>query len=163
MKVKIIKGTPIYLYKGTQYLEKPDKCKIKSMDYNADENITYVKCTKNNYIYEFICIVIILMLVFYNNFIYQKPIINFQYNSVVQYYKGDLYLNLRSDDTNKYDITVKLKHDDEVISTMIISPGNTIVTVGVEDVKEHYVLELSCKYLLREVNEEVPITVVKKD
>ena len=163
MKVKIIKGTPIYLYKGTQYLEKPNKCKIVSMDYNADENITYVKCTKNNYIYECVCIAIILALVFYNNFIYQKPTINFQYNSVVQYYDGDLYLNLRSDSSNKCNILVKVKYNDEIVSTMTIAPGTTIVTAGVEDAKDHYILEVSCKYLLRTVVEEVPITVVRKD
>lgn len=163
-KVKIIKGTPVYLYKGTQYLEKPEKCNIKSMQYSEEDNITYVKCSKPNYIYEILCALIIIGCVLYNQFVYEKPVIDFKYNSVVQYYNNDLYLNLTNPSTNEYPLTVELMFGDELIQTMTMQPGSTIITLGIDDgVKDHYTLRVTCKYLIFKTQEEVNISVMRKD
>lgn len=162
-KVKIIKGTPVYLYRGTQYLEKPEKCKIKSMMYNEEENITYVKCSKPNYIYEILCALVIIGCVIFNNFIYEKPVLDFQYNSVVQYYNESLYLNLTNPESNEYPLHVEIRDGENVVNSVSMQPGTSIITIGVEDVKDKYTLRVSCKYLFTEVYEDVTISVVRKD
>ena len=162
-RVKIIKGTPIYLYKGTQYLEKPEKCNTKRMLYDENENITYIKCVKQNYVYELLCCIIILGCVIFNNFIYEKPVIDFKYNSIVQYYDDKLFLNLTNPDTNEIPITVELVDNNDVVNKFTLNPGFSIVSVSIDNPKDNYVLRLSCKYMFFNITDEVNISVVRKD
>lgn len=162
-KVKIIRGRPIYIYKRTNYMYKPDKTIVYKMLYNSDDNITYVYCKKPSILLEVICILICLCCVFVNRQYLHGLSVDIHYNNIATYYNGCLYLNLMSGETNNIIVHYELKDNSETIAEGYLNPGDLIISVPINNICDRYTLVVSYKILFYEKEETSNIIVLNRD
>lgn len=157
-KVNVIKGKPIYVLKGSQYVDKPDKTRVVKMLYSEDEGITYIHLKKIRHLYEIVCFAILILIVVYNRVVTHNANVVVRYNSLVNYYDGYLYLNLHAEEDNYTSVFVKI---DNVIDD-IMYPGDSIIRVPVDNPMDFYTIHFSYDTLLRQINFDVNVSVVDR-
>lgn len=162
-KNKIIRGKPIYVFRGSQYLEMPGKTFIKSIDYDERSNKSTVYCKRRHYVTEVICLLIALCCAVINVFYIHNVEYEIRYNSSCTYYNGYLYLNVYNDEQNPFDLSVSVLDGDVEIYEDTLSPGAVLIMVAVDDVKERYVLLFKYKTALSTRTEKVQINVIRKE
>lgn len=156
--VKVVKGRPVYVLKGSQYLEKPDKTRVAKMMYSEDEGVTYIYLKKLSSWYEVVCILIMVALVLFNRMYVHKLHVSVKYNSLVNYYNGKLYLNITADESNSYDI----KYTIGEFSGML-KPGESLLTLDVDNPDSNYEIMFSYDTLLNSNSFSVNVSVVNRD
>lgn len=164
MKTKIIKGRPVYLYRGSQWLEQPEKTIIKSMRYSKEENVTYVKVGHPTIITEVLCILIIAGCIAVNIFTdWGTNLLLVRFNSAPVYYNNNVYINLyneKSTDTVKY----ILKTDDSILAEGTLNVGEYKIAIPCEEYVEKCTLVLETKNVFKQtVEDEYKLTVVNKE
>lgn len=164
MKTKIIRGRPVYIYKGSQWLEQPEKTIIKSMVYNQDENVTYVKVGKPSILVELISVLIILGCITINIVTnWGSDLLKVRFSSVPVYYNDNLYINLYVENST-HDVTYVIKSEDKIIHRDTLSKGDLVVTLPLDNYEEKLVLVLETKNILGStVSDEYKLTVVNKE
>lgn len=160
---KVIKGTPIYVYRGTQYLDKPNKLIYRKMQYDEKENITYVYLKKKRYLVEVICSMIIMLCVYMTITDTTNNIIDINYNNLIVYYDSSLYVNWNNPVTNKDDVTFDLYDGDVCILSRTLCPGDTVITVPLDSCNDKYKLIISVNKYGKTVSSTATITVMNKD
>lgn len=126
---KVIRGKPIYVYKGTQYFEMPEKTVVKRVDYDAESNRSIVYCKKERFIIETLSLMVVVACVIINRVYIHHTEYTIRFNSTSYYYNEKLYLNLYNDEENPFSITVTVISDDEEIYTGDLSPGEYLISI----------------------------------
>jgi hypothetical protein len=162
MKNKVIKGRPDYIYKGTHYLDLPEKTYVKKMVYDEDSYTTKCYCAKHTIIPEILIVLVIGICIYLNGFIIQKTKIDLYYNSISTYYNGELYLNLQSDESNYFTINYYLTYNSEVVYSGVLNPGDLVISVPVSNVQDTYQLKLVYKTFITKHEEVVSINVLDR-
>jgi hypothetical protein len=162
VKTKVIRGRPNYVYKGTNYLDQPDKTLVKKMLYNAETNVTNVYCRKPGRKWEVLCMLIIIACVTLNIMYIHNETVKVYYNSMSTYYNDLLYINLTSDDDNICDVEYSLVNGSEVIASGVLSPGDVIISVPVSEVYNVLTLDLQYETLYSTNKESVTINVIDR-
>lgn len=161
--IKVIKGTPIYIYRGTQYLDKPDKLIYHKMKYDEDENITYVYLKKKRYLTEVICSLIIALCVYVTVTDNTDSTVDVNYNNLIVYYNGSLYVNWHNPEVNRDEVLFDLYDGNTCILSRTLYPGDTVVTVPLDDCADKYRLVISTVKYGKTITSEASITVMNKD
>lgn len=156
----VIRGRPIYIYHGSQYLELPDKCVIRKVVYDAETNTSTVYCRSLNKFVEFACLCVIIACVFLNIMYLHELSYSINYSSLAMYYNGELFVNVYND--NDTPITCTLLKDDNPIYTTDIAPHDYLITVPIDDVNGNISLTFTINRFLRNISETVNITIVSK-
>lgn len=162
IKTKVIKGKPIYILKGSQYIDRPDNTNIKSMMYDEETNLTYVKLSKPNIIMEVLCSIIILFCVLSNIFFVHNSSVNIRYNNIVTYYDNKLYLNLKNEEDSLYKVSYKLVDEGVIINEGYMKPGDSVVSIDIENIKESYKIIFEFNTLTEHKIQEEKIMVLNK-
>lgn len=164
MKEQIIRGRPLYLYKGRQYLDMPPGCVIKRIEYEDNSNKCLVYCKKPAIIVELLCLCIIIGCVIVNILYLHHAEYNVYYNSLTIHYDDKLYLNLHNDENNLSSVTVDLVGGNEVINSFVLNPGDTLVSIPMpsKDVLTEYELVITYNSILVPIARTVTVTVLKK-
>ena len=105
---KVIKGTPMYNFKGDTYFERPKGTRCVKMKYDPAENVTFITLKKNHYFLEVLAI-IVAILTAVSVFVVKPKLFNeVQYSTPIEWYNGNLNVNLIMSEDNKlpveYDI-----------------------------------------------------------
>ena len=138
---KVIRGKPSYYYRGMRYLEMPEKTVIKKVVYNEDENKSYVYCKKPSSFLEVFCILIVVACVLVNRLYLHHQSNEIRYNSVSYYYDGYLYLNIYNEDGNRMSVNVSVLDEDVLIYEKELNPGEYLIRIPVEEIKQSYSIE----------------------
>ena len=162
-KNTIIKGRPVYLYKKAQYIDKPAGTFIKRIKYDEESNRSYVYCGKRSVIVEVLCSIVIIACVVANLFFTKSYHALIRYNSVAYYYDDKLYINMLNESENRYDITATFYDAGEVVTSFVLSPGQYMTAIGIEDPKSSYTVEVTCKTPLKTYKESTLISVVIRE
>lgn len=157
-KVKLIRGRPIYLYKGSQYIEKPEKTIVRKMRYSKDDGITYIYLKRVSHLYEILSILILIGLVLYNQTITHGLQMAVRYNSLVNYYHGMLQVNIHAEVTNPIEIRYTI---DEYSG--VLQPGESLISLYIDNPKNRYTVIFSYDTLLGERSFDVEFTVINRD
>lgn len=160
VRTESIKGAPIYLFQGTQYVVKPEGTIIKSMKYDEDENITYVKCKKPSILGDLLCLIVIIMCMLVNWYCLTQYQLSVDYNSICTYFDGRLYVNLANNSTTS--ITYELVGTDGIVQHDVLKPGEKVYIVGVENVESEYELVFRSMMLFIVYEESVTIHVTDR-
>lgn len=161
-KTKVIRGNPIYVYRGTNYIEKPSRTVIRSMMYDDSRNVTYVHCRKPGKKIEFICTLLLIACVVFNVLYLHRTEVTVRYNSIVTYYNDELYLNLVNDNTSPVEVNFMLLDDGSVVASGILSPGDTLISVPVQSIKDTYTLRFTYKIFMSNHIDDVSIHVIDR-
>ncbi len=158
-KTKVIKGKVLHNYKGRLVLNKPDKAIVKKMVYNTDDDTTTIYYGRENYTFEFVCALIILVLVF-AQYKMTDPICNISYDSFMMYVQGKLYLNFENSSESSYTVSCELVGQNKGdIYTKDVKPGGSWYIIECTDPDDKYTLTVSYKVYFIDVIREYPITV----
>lgn len=160
-RVKIIKGTPIYVYRGKQLLEKDPKLIYRKMLYDESKNITYVYLGHKQYKIEFLAMLIIILCVFINVIALPKFSIKCNYNSIVDYYDGKLFLNWNNPNDN-ISLQFTLYDGDEVIYEELIPPHSSRTYIQLNTIADKYECEISTQIYKYKVKETVTLMVLDR-
>lgn len=128
IKTKIIRGKPIYLYKGSQYIDQPPKTFLGKMYYNENENTTYIKCIKKSKTFESLCLLCILACTCVTAISPSGEKEMLYYTQIVDYYDGKYYLNIENFKYSKYPVICILLYKDTEISRRQLNPGDKWIT-----------------------------------
>ena len=130
MKTNVIKGTPIYVLRKSNYLEKPSNCKIKRMVYSEDENITYVYMKKNSIFVDLLLFAILVAITVFNIHLESsRDTVSIRYNNLCTYHNDMLYLNLMLDKPTTYSITFRILNNDAEVYSGILEYGDTVTSL----------------------------------
>lgn len=162
-KTKVIKGTPIYVYKGTLYAEPIKGLKYGKMLYNDKDNCTLVHMKRYSILLDVLCLTIILLCVLLNTLYIHKYSIDCNYNSVVNYYDNHLYLNWNNPVTNKNKLKYELLYDDDVIYDCILNPGESIIRIPYNNPYDTYTCRISTKALGLNKEQVVDIKIINRE
>ena len=162
-RTNIIRGKPIYIHKRRQYVYQPEKTIIRVMKHDAVENITFVYCVKPTLIPEFIMTIILVVFAVFNILLNVNTEI-IHYNKEAIYHDGLLYLNIKSESNNYYEIGYDLldSSGNGVIGG-ILEPGDLVTTVAISSPESSYTLMFSYETLLGLKKKTVNVTVMNKD
>ncbi len=161
-KIKVMRGHPVYVYKGTNYIDKPDKVVISKMLFDEENNITYVYCSKPRKLVEIACSIIMILCVCLNVFGIHRSEVIVRYNSVSTYYNDLLYLNLVNDESSVVPIRYDLLDGEVVVCSGVIKPGDIVISTPVGNIKDTYTLRISYTMFITEHVEDVRISVVDR-
>lgn len=164
-KTKVIKGAAIYLYHGKQYLsieDAPKELLIKSMLYDEDAGITYVKLKHKSYLYEIIILTIISICV-YISIIHNRFDVTVYASSLVTYYNGNLYLNWQNPEENTEAVTMQLYDGNTEILSMTLQPGESYIMHDIDYPSDRYTVYASIDNLFRTVSDSMDVVVLNKD
>ncbi len=156
----IIRGRPIYLYKGSQYLEMPSKCYVRKVVYDEESNTSKVYCKKYSHAAEIICGVVIISCVLLNILVLHHFAYNIRYTNLATYYNGELFINVYND--NPVPISISLTIDDTEVYEQVVRPYDYVIAVPVEDVNGKINLTFTVHRFLNSVSDEVTITAIPK-
>lgn len=160
----VIRGKPIYMYRGKQYVYPPDKTFIKKLKYDEESGTTYVYMFKPTLIPEFLLVWIMISLVMVNILMIHVDSEKIYYNDYTVYYNGLLYLNLTSDSENNYEMDYSLlDSSSNVIAGGRIKPGESVITIPVSNPQDSYTILLRYHTLLSDKKKQFDIAVVNKD
>lgn len=162
-KIKVIKGTPIYVYRASMSLEPIPKLIVKEMAYDDEKNITYVRLKRRTVWTELICSILIICCVTLAIMNYGGMSIECNYNSLVNYYDNKLFLNWKNPSENSFDITFELLDNDEVIYKEVLKPGESITYIDLDSPKSKYKCEISSKVFSKTVSDIVTLTVINRE
>lgn len=162
-KTRIIKGKPIYIHKCSQYVYQPDKTIIRVMKYDSDKKVTFIYCVRPTLIPELIMTCILILFALFNILVNMKTEV-VHYNEEAVYYNGLLYLNMKSEDTNYYEIGYGLLDSSgNNITGGTLKPGDLVTIVPISNTENYYTMEFKYNTLLGEKRKVVKITVLNKD
>lgn len=159
---KVIRGTPIYVYRKTQYLDKPDNLIPTKLEYSEVENITYVYLKKRTHIVEILCSLIILICVIFS-LTFKGQSITVNYNNLVIYYNEQLYVNWHNPDASVSDVEFSLCKDNNEIYNIVLSPGETVTTIPITNCSDKYDLLITAEWLGKEYSTTEKISVDIKE
>lgn len=160
-KTKIVKGTPLYVFNNMNYLYMPDKVFVDKMLYDESAKITYVYCKQNRFIFEVVCINIIIFIIVFNILLINNLSVKFRYNSLATYYDNTLYLNLLNESNSFSKVGYNVRDTSGVsICSGVLDKGESLTTVDIDDVDTEYTLYLSYKTLIKDITETHTIKVV---
>lgn len=163
-KKEEIKGRLMYVYKGSLYLEMPKGVITGKYEYDEEENITYVNCKKESYLYETICAIIMIACVICNLFVIKDNVVKVRYNSVINYYNGQLYVNITNDESNKKELYYELYNESNIlIDSGSLSPGDCKISIPVESPDVNYRIDFYYESFLGKKKESAKITVINRD
>lgn len=160
---KVIRGTPIYIYHGTQYLDKPDNLVYAKMKYDEVENITYVYLKRKKYIVELLCTIIISICVYLTLTGRTEQIIDANYNNLIVYYNDNLYVNWSNPIYNKYEVSFKLYDGSTHVLSRTLQPGETLTTTRLDECVDRYSLVISAIVYGKDVSTTVTVNVMNKE
>lgn len=160
---KVVRGKPLYIYRGSQYLEMPDKCVVKWVDYDEKTGKSLVYCRKPSKAIELICSLVMITCVLANVLFIKNMVLGVRYNSLSVYYDGALFVNVLNDEDNKATLEVQLLDGSSLIYECELEPGEYLISVPIENVSDSYILVLSYSLLGNVVTERYPITVQRRD
>ena len=159
---KVIRGRPEYYYRGSRYLEMPDNTIVKRVVYNEKDNVSRVYCGKRSKIIEVACALIIVGCIGVNRLYLHHLDYNIHYTSLCYYYSGSLYLNIVNDSGNTSDLTVNIMDGEEVLYSGVLEPGESLISIPIDNVKSSYTVIFSVKTFITTRTEEVTVRVVSK-
>lgn len=162
-RIKVIKGTPIYTYRSISSLDPIPNLIIKEMEYDSDNNITYVRLKKKTIRIELLCSIVIIFCIAFTIMNYNGISIKCNYNSLVNYYDNKLFLNWQNPNENSIDITFELVDSTDIIYTVTLSPGESITSIDIEEPKDKYFCNINSKYLFKEMSESVSLIVINRE
>ena len=158
-RTNVIRGKPIYKYRKSQYVYQPDNTSIRKMKFDEENNTTYVYCFKPTVLPELFLISIMILLVIVNVFWLHNQNIKIYYNEYTTYFNGTLYLNLTSDKSNNYEVNYSLLDSSgNDIAGGILYPGDSIITININNPEEEYIVRLKYRTLLTE--REIPLKII---
>ena len=157
-RVRIIQGRPIYVFKGSQYIDKPARTIVKRMKYSEEEGVTYIYCKRVSHLFEIICVCLLVGIACFNRLELHSSQMNVRYNSLVNYYNGNLYLNIKADERNPYKLEYSIDGHNGVLS-----PGQSLISMEIEKPLESYTITFKYKTLIRTVSFDVTVFVVNRD
>lgn len=160
---KVIKGKPIYIYRGTQYLEMPEKVIIRKVVYDDETNKSYVYCRRLSKLVEVLSLMVILSCVVFNRFYLHKLNYEIKYNSVCYYYNGYLYLNIHNVESNSFDIQVSIFDLAEEVYTSSLSPGAYLIRIPLDNVSDSYKITFVYDTTFKTEASDVTVRVVNKE
>lgn len=163
MKTNVIKGRAVYYYRGSQYIDIPDNMYIKKMIYKEEDNATYCYLKKRGFLVELLCTAIMIGCVMFNNVIYDNATQVLHYNSIVTYYDGKLYVNLKSEEGNIHSLDYKISTGETVIREGTLLPNNSLIYVEVENPSDYYELVITYKSGFLPITKSYKLTVDNKD
>lgn len=159
----IVKGVPIYVYHGRQYMDKPDKLICGKMKYDESANITYIKMHRATYFIEIVAMLIIAGCVYYsfvNNVSEEQTA---RYNSIVTYYDKYLYLNWNNPEENYTSITYNLYDGKSLVISRTLAPGESLITYEYEPIEDNLTLVVSTKRFKKNVSVETSVRVINRN
>lgn len=162
-RVNIIQGKPIYIYKGKQYIDKPEKTVIRKMYWNKDVNVTFVKCVKKSKKFEAMCVLVILTCTALSLFTPTSGREFLYYSRVVDYYDGNYYMNVENSEASLYGITCVVLSGDEEISRSYLMPGEKWVTAKGKYFGRDIKLYLEYDYPILKRYDVLNVSVVNRD
>ena len=164
MKTKIIRGCPIYLFRNTQYIEQPKGTIIRSMDYDKENNITYVKCKRPLHLFEFVVIMIMLLLTYYNiSNNWGIGSVSIKYNSLGYYYNNKIYINLYIEKSS-YELEYKLYTEDSILAEGYMKEDEYLINVDSSKYIEKVFLDIIVKTPIgKTIKETYKINVINKE
>ena len=163
MKTKVIRGTAIYMYRGSQYVEVPDNMYINKMVYIESENVTYCYMKKKSILLEILCSIVVICCIVTNILVIKDNTETIYYSSVATYYNGNLYLNLKSKEGNMKTFNYSIVYDDVVVTQGVVLPGSSIITVAISEPKDYYDLVIEYKNGFLPVKRVMKLQVDNKD
>lgn len=162
IKTKVIRGRPNYVYHKHNYLEQPEKTIVGKMFYDEENNVTNIYCKRPNKFIEVLFTLIIVTCVVLNIMFIHNMSIDVYYNSMSTYYNNQLYLNLKSGDDNFVNIQYTLYYKSNKVYSGIIEPGETVISIPIDNVKDTYTLKLEYYSIVGIKSEDVNITVIDR-
>lgn len=162
IKTKVIRGRPNYVYHKCNYLEQPEKTVVSKMLYDEENNVTNIYCKRPKKIIEFLSTVVIVTCVVMNVMFIHKMSIDVYYNNMATYYNNQLYLNLKSSEDNIVNIQYTLNYNGNKVCSGIIEPGETIISIPIDNIKDTYTLKLEYYSITGIKSEDVNITVIDR-
>lgn len=162
IKTKVIRGRPNYVYHKHNYLEQPEKTIVCKMLYDEESNVTNIYCKRPSKFIEVLSTLIIVTCVVLNIMFIHKMSIDVYYNSMSTYYNNQLYLNLKSGEDNMVNIQYTLYYKNNKVYSGIIEPGETIISIPIDNIKDTYILRLEYYSITGVKNEDVNITVIDR-
>lgn len=140
-KTKVVKGTPLYKYKGGYVMNPPKGTYIKVMYYDSTRNVTEIILKKHTLVTEIVCCLVIIMLVVVR-FLDLKSIGTIYYDNTPLYNNGILYINVESDAYNFYNMKVGLyTYNNKLIDERELKPGNYWLEVKVPEPDLEFILK----------------------
>ena len=105
MRVKV-KGIPVYKYRKILYLDKPKDTVPYKFEYKDNKTIIYVR--KRKKLFTILMIAIMVMCAYLNNFVINKISSDIQYIPYVDYWNGNLYVNIGLTEDSKLPVYYKI-------------------------------------------------------
>lgn len=162
IKTKVIRGRPNYVYRKHNYLEQPEKTIVGKMLYDEENNVTNIYCKRPKKLIEVLSTMIIVTCVVLNVMFIHKMSIDIYYNNIATYYNNQLYLNLKSGEDNIVNIQYTLNYKGNKVYSGIIEPGETIISIPIDNIKDAYTLKLEYYSITGIRSEDVNITVIDR-
>lgn len=156
---KVIRGKPLYLYKNSQYLEMPEGCIVKKVEYDEATNKSVVYCGRPSKLLEIICSLVIILCILLNVLYLHSLSYTVRYSSLATYYDNQLFLNVYNDKGNSGSVDVTLRDGDIVLYECTLNPDEYLISVPLENVELHYTLDIEYHTLIKTISESVPISV----
>lgn len=161
MRDKVIRGKPIYVYKGSLYLEQPEGTIIKKSEKESN-GLTYCYCKKRTFVTEILCTIIILILCYVNiSYIHTSKIV-FKYNNITNYYDGKLYININLNKDSPVDIEYIIKDNGIEIYKGNLQVGETCIAVEVDKPSNECYLLIQYTILNKTFMESYKLNVIDK-
>lgn len=162
IKTKVIRGRPNYVYHKRNYLEQPEKTIVGKMLYDEENNVTNIYCKRPKKLIEVLSTMIIVACVVLNVMFIHKMSIDIYYNNMATYYDDQLYLNLKSGEDNIVNIQYTLYYKGNKVYSGIVEPGETIISIPIDNIKDDYTLKLEYYSITGIKSEDVNITVIDR-
>lgn len=160
IRTDIIKGKPIYIYKGKTYLYKPEKTKIVKMLYDDTNSITQVYVKKVRVWYEVICCILLVLCAITSQYFKNDSVV-VDCNPYAIYYNGSLYLNLYNESNTTVQCTLTQKGEEIWVDE--VEPGGEVILIPMSLSHDKLELTVSYTFLGKTFQESSIITVDNKD
>ena len=151
---KEIKGTPMYVFKGDSYFERPKGTRCVKMRYDENEGVTFITVKKNFYFLEVLAVLFAIAAVLFSTVL--KPDVSSvaMYSNPVEWYDGNLNVNLMVNNENKFPVEYDING-----TVGLLLPGENLYRVPCDIKPESINIKLTTRllFLSDTIEETVPV------
>lgn len=151
---KKVQGTPLYIYKGDTYFDRPRGTRCVKMKYDKEENVTFITLKKNFYFLEILALLVAVGTIL-SVFVFKPKFDNLvNYSTPVEWYNGNININLTANEENK----LPIEYDINGV-TGILLPGEVLDTIPCEQQPETITATFKINFLIfsKDISEVVPV------